>query len=930
LQPFTVALAAGTRIGSYEIATLIGAGGMGEVYRARDQQLGRDVAVKVLPESLASDAERLARFEREARTLAALNHPNIAQIYGLEQSDGMTALVMELVEGPTLADRLIGGPIPRDEALTIARQIAEALEASHEQGIVHRDLKPANIKLRPDGVVKILDFGLAKLTDSAVVNIAGATLSPTITSPVMTGVGVILGTAAYMAPEQAAGKLFDKRADIWSFGVVLWEMLTGTRLFAGAASDSVAHVLADVLRAPIDFERIPAGSLRHLLERCLDRDVKMRLRDIGEARVALTRAGHDASPSSTLNERERGTSRLLWQGVAAALALSTAVVVWAPWRTTPEKPLVRLEVDLGADVSLLVNPTQPSVALSPDGTRLVYSNLPAALGNEGARGRVDVATIVRGRRLLTRRLDQTKAVELSDAEGAANFFFSPDSQWIAFSRGNQLFKISVDGGKAVPLAEFPGGISDGDWAADGTIVIGGATGVWRVPPGGKPIQVTKTDDGARGHLGPRFLPGEKAVVYASVSGEVAATLSAIEAVSLADGKRKELIRGGVSPQYLPTGHLIYMSNGALQAIAFDPDKVEARGTAVPILDDVRFNAAIGLGHVSVSSSGTLVYRRGGPEGGAIVTDARPRATLDWVDASGKHTALLSDPQGFSRPRFSPDGSQIAVLISDRDGRDYWVYDTRRGTRNRITFGDHAVSTVAWTPDSRHIFFGSGQGGKSGTIGIFVTTSDGAGQPQRVLEHKAGVNFVTAYSAAAKSVVFNSLDGDIFALQVAEENGQWKSVGTPEPIFPTQFRERMATLSPDGRWIAYTTDESGQLEVVVRPFKSPASGQARKWTISTAGGARPIWSLNGRELLYQERDRIMAVSYSVDGDTFKAGLPRVRVAKFSANEEDWDMAPDGRIAAVTQVSAPQQAAPPPNEHTVIFLENFFDEVRRRVN
>jgi len=922
-----VTLGAGTRLASYEIATLIGAGGMGEVYRARDTRLGRDVAVKVLPEALASDAERLARFEREARTLAALNHPNIAQIYGLETSGSITALIMELVEGATLADRLSGGAIARDDAVAIARQIAEALEASHDQGIVHRDLKPANIKLRPDGVVKILDFGLAKLTDSGVTKVADASLSPTITSPVMTGAGVILGTAAYMAPEQAAGKFSDKRADIWSFGVVLWEMLTGTRLFGGAAPESVAHVLADVLRAPIDFTQIPSGPLRELLTRCLDRDVKMRLRDIGEARVVLSRAAHDVVPSINDEQATGGKGSVLWPILATSLALSTGVALWGPWRIAAEQSLQRWDVDLGSDVSLLENATQPSVVLSPDGTRLVYTTLPPSVSNEQARSAFIDPTFRAQRRLLTRRLDQQKATELRDTEGASNFFFSRDSRWIAFARGNALWKISVDGGKAVPVAEFPGGISSGDWTDDGTIIIGGATGVWRVPPGGKPIQVTKTDDGARGHLGPRLLPGDTIAVYGVVSGERAATLSSIEAVSLVDGKRKEVLRGGVSPWYLPTGHLLYMSNGALWAIGFDRDKVETHGAPVQVLDDIRYNAPTGLGYVSVSNNGSLLYRRGGPETGTPA-DARQRATLDWIDATGKHTPLLSDAQAFARPRFSPDGNHIAVLIADESSRDYWVYDWRRGTHNRITFGDYAVSTVAWSPDSRFVFFGSGQGNKASTNGIFVTTADGAGPPQRLLEGKSVVNFVTSYSAAAKRLTFNSFDGHTFALPVEEKDGQWKSTGTPEPVYQTQFRERMSMLSPDGRWVAYATDESTRLDVVVRPFKPPSNEPSPKWTISPNGGTRPIWSRNSSEILYQEGDRIMAVRYSVVGDTFNYDPPHVRVAKLSVLDEDWDVAPDGRIIAVSPVNTSQQAAPPA-EHTVVLLEHFFDEVKRRV-
>jgi serine/threonine-protein kinase len=938
-----MSLTPGTRLGPYEIGARIGAGGMGEVYRATDTNLARQVAIKVLPAALAADVERIARFDREAKTLAALNHPNIATIFGLERSEGRTALVMELIEGPTLADRTGHGAIPLEEAVAIARQIAEALEAAHERGIVHRDLKPANVKVTPAGPVKVLDFGLATAVRQSVEEAgAGRSDSPTLTIGA-TGAGVILGTAGYMSPEQAAGKPVDKRSDIWSFGVVLWEMLTGAPLFAGG--ETTSHVLADVLRAPIDFTRIPGGPLRDLLQRCLDRDVTTRLRDIGEARIALARPLRPV-PTETApvgaGAGVIGSARIAW-AAAVMLAITAGIALWAPWTVEPEKPFVRLDVDLGPDVALVRN-AQSTVRLSPDGSRLVYVTVPSELFAMGAPGRAARASGGRGgqrgrsggasgalARLFVRRLDQPGAIELPDAANASNLFFSPDGQWIGFGifagggRGGSfmLYKISVEGGAAVPVAEIAD-FGGGDWADDGTIVVGGSNGLWRIPPGGQPVQLTKPRDRERAHLGPRILPGGRTALFASISGEPDSTTAVIEAASLADGTRKELVRGGISPHYLPTGHLVYMSNGALFAIAFDPEALGTRGTAVPILDDVQFAAVTGEANLSFSRDGTLVYRKGERIGG--IGSGR-LATIDWVDASGKRSPLLSQPQRFSRLRFSPDGKQLAVLIVDDAGRDYWVYDLQRGTRNKITFGGLSVSTVAWSPDSRHLFVGSGAGGRANSIGIYWTSADGASQPQRILERQGGVLFPTSFSGAANRLLYGPIEGDILLLPLAREQGQWKA-GAPETFIDTEFSEVAPAFSRDGRWIAYATNETGRFEVKVRAFPPPASGQPRQWTVSTNGGTRPLWSADGRELLYQEGDRIMAVRYAVSGDEFKLETPRVRVERLGANDENWDLAPDGRIAVVTPVEG-DNAAPSPVDRTVVFLQNFFDEVKRRV-
>jgi len=552
-----MSLPAGTKLGPYEILAPIGAGGMGEVYRAKDIKLDREVAIKVLPAALARDPERLARFEREAKVLAALNHPNIAQIYGLEQN----ALVMELVQGETLK-----GPLPFETALNYARQIADGLEAAHEKGITHRDLKPANIMITPAGVVKVLDFGLAAVAQDPASSSVDPSNSPTLTMRA-TQTGMIMGTAAYMSPEQAAGKPVDKRADIWSFGVVLFELLTGRQLFG--EGETISHTLADVLRSPIDFEKLPKETpkvIRDLLRRCLDRNVKNRLRDIGEARVAIDNAGKEPEvvPAAMLEPRRR-----MRPWAVSTLALIAVGAIFIAWRETQSinrsaKPLVRLDVALGSDVSL-GSRTGNDVLLSPDGTRLVY---------------------VSGARLFTRRLDQPKATELPGTEGANAPFFAPDGQWIAFAAGSKLKKISVEGGQAIALCDAAPNARGGSWGEDGTIIAGlGANGVLsRIPSaGGAPTPVTELAPGELAHRWPQILPGGKAILFTVNTAPNQWDQANIDVLSLSDHRRRTLVRGGTYGRYLPSGHLVYINRGTLFAVPFDVDSLAVRGTPAPVL-----------------------------------------------------------------------------------------------------------------------------------------------------------------------------------------------------------------------------------------------------------------------------------------------------------------------------------------------------------
>jgi len=889
-------LSAGDRLGPYEILASIGAGGMGEVYRAKDTKLKREVALKVLPDSFAADPERMTRFQREAEVLASLNHPNIAQIYGVQEH----ALVMELVAGETLK-----GPLPLKTVLHYAKQIAEGLEAAHDKGITHRDLKPANIMVTRDGLVKILDFGLAKCAEEPT-GANAANNSPTLTmSP--TRAGMILGTAAYMAPEQVRGQAVDRLADIWAFGCVLYELISGNQAFPG---ESVPDILSAVLKTEPDLSVIPAP-VRKLVTRCLTKDRNQRLQAIGEARIAIGELliGTPQQVEPVLAAAPKGHNLAL-MAVAAGLAAVMAIIAGAGWwrATRPIErtlePLIRLNVDLGPDA---VDDQSATTEISPDGSRLVFP----AKGMDGKQV------------LATRLLSETKPALLSGTENGRDPFFSPDGKWIGFFADAKMKKVSVQGGAPVVLCAVDA--RGASWTEDGFIFVGSNFGaLLRVPAEGGTLQHITKLEGAITQRWPQALPGGEAVLFTASNSALGFEDASITAVSLKTGEMKILVRGGYYARYLSTGDatgdLVYVHDGVLFAVPFDPARLELRGTAVPLLEDVAGDPDSGSGQFSFSRAGSLIYRTG--------KVAAPSWPVLWLDHSGKTQTLIAAPSFYMTPRFSPDGRRLAVGQRSGNDRRSLVYDGQRGTLSPLGSDAQLTAYPTWTPDGKHIVFrfSTASGSSLGWI-----RADGVGDIQHLLDSR---NLATPYSffPDGRRLVYYETDPqsgfDVWTLALDISDPDRPKPGKPEPFLRTASNERHPAASPDGRWIAYASDESGQFEVYVRPFPGPGG----KWQISNAGGTRPVWSRVNRELFFENLDnRIMATDYEGKDESFVAGKPRLW-----SNQQlndlnlilNYDLAPDGkRFAIIPQLNA---AAETKGNVRMAFLLNFFDELRRRAS
>jgi Tol biopolymer transport system component/tRNA A-37 threonylcarbamoyl transferase component Bud32 len=907
-----MALMKGARIGVYEILDAIGAGGMGEVYRARDTRLGRDVALKILPELFANDPDRLARFQREAQLLAALNHPHIAAIYGFEEEGSTRGLALELVDGPTLADRIAQGPLPLDEALPIALQIVDALEAAHAQGIIHRDLKPANIKLRPDGTVKVLDFGLAKALDPRASDVSGASpsISPTLTAA--TELGMILGTAAYMSPEQARGKPVDKRADIWAVGCVLYEMITGQRAFPG---DEITDVLAFVITKEPDWTALPATTppaLRRLLHRCLHKDRKQRLADIADARLEIEEA-RTMAPAVEVTAATPRVAR--WQIVlpwlVAAVIAVAFIVTAAPWRAVAPNAIVRLTMDIGADASLLVD-QGAAFALSPDGQILAFvAQSPSAPDAQ----------------LYVRRLEQLQALALAGTAGARNPFFSPDGEWIGFFADAKLKKISRAGGAAVTLCDAPRG-RGGTWMPDGTIVFT-PQGAGRVPlqqvsaAGGQPTKLPEPLEGELVQRFPQVLPGGKAVLYTVNTAIAGGQTSRIVVQPLPSGERLVVRDGGFYARYLPSGHVAYIRDGTLFVVAFDADRLAVTGEPIPIVEGVMANASTGGAQFAVSDTGTLMYVPGG-------TVSSNEAPISWLDRSGNVTPLRTMVADWSNPAFSPDGRKLAFDITGTGNSDVWIYEWDRDANRRLTTHSGEDLKPVWTPDGSRIVYGRRD--PQAPLNMYWQRADGTGEPERLVESPLAQE-PSSFHPSGRFLAFtqgtqgSQTDAMILPLEGDERTG-WKA-GTPIPFANTAARELEPMFSPDGRWIAYFSDESGRQQVYVRPFPGPGG----KWLVSTGPGQDPAWSKTGQELFYWTgalagaEGQVFVVPFRVHGAEFVPERPQLVPNTFIAlrgRQRDFNVHPDGKRFVV---AAFQKPAAMGKQDKVVAVFNFSDEIRR---
>jgi serine/threonine-protein kinase len=861
------------------------------VYRARDLKLKREVAIKILPAEFSRDADRLSRFQREAEVLASLNHPNIAAIYDLQEAKESRFLVLELVEGETLADRISRGPIPVEEALKIAKAICEALEAAHEQGVVHRDLKPGNIKVTPDGKVKVLDFGLAKAMEQSPATPLSD--SPTLLSMAASNAGVILGTAGYMSPEQAKGKPVDKRADIWAFGVVLYEMLTGRMLFSG---ETVSETMAFVMTKEPDWNALPKDTppgLRDLLRRCLEKDPKRRLRDIGDAQFFLEQVGDKAQVQSAAPSTKRA-----WT-LACVLAIVAMAVSFVHFRERPaQQPLTSFRVELGPDA---VAGQRTTAAISPDGRRLAF-----VAGSK--------------EQLFTRALDQASPTLLSRTEHANDMFFSPDSQWIGFFADGAMKKIPATGGAVVTLCPAPNA-RGASWGEDGNIIVTlnsvSGTGLSSVPDsGGTPQTLTKpAATGDASHRWPEILPGGKALLFSAspVAGDY--DNGNIKVLTVKTGQIKVVASGGYFGRYIPlsdmAGELIYVHQSTLFGVPFNLQRLETTGTAAPLLEDVASDSATGGGQFDFSQNGTFIYLNGKSVGSW---------PLLWMDSSGKKQPLLETPGTYIGPRLSPDGKRLAFSLGYNQIQ---VYDIERGTTNTLTFTDQSVNDAfpVWTPDGKHLVFRT-QSSPS-VFSLLWTRSDGAGTPQSLMESKTELR-PYSFSPDGTRLAFGHSESrngfNLWTLPLDLADPEHPKAGKPESFFDTMFDEYEPAFSPDGRWIAYRSTSSGLTEVYVKPFPGPGG----KWLIGS--GRHPIWSRNGRELFYYGNDnRIMVATYRVNGDSFVPDRARAwsdaRIMEPNIVFGNMDLAPDGKRVVVSErnvLSGPV--------HVTVLL-NFFDELRR---
>ena len=871
-----MSLTSGSRLGPYAIAAPLGAGGMGEVWRAEDARLGREVALKVLPESFASDADRHARFEREAKTLASLNHPNIATLYGLEHLDGRHVLVMELVKGEDLSERIGRGPLPVDEAIPIALQIAGALEAAHQAGIVHRDLKPANVRLRPDGTVKVLDFGLAKAWVPAE-SFSGAPTVLTATGPA-TVAGVILGTAAYMSPELARGKQVDRRTDIWAFGVVVWEMLTGQRLFEG---ETTSDVLAAVLVREPDWPRLESrvgGEVAKVVRGCLAKDPRDRFSSANDVALLLQRAiREDARPTPAV-PRVPSRRRLAATLAGMGLLVAAAIGFGAAWGTRSG------DADAHADVTryTVVDPEvvgSSGIAISPDGRRLAF-----------------VVDRPDGNVLAVRSLDRFDPVVLTGTEGASSPFFSPDGTWLAYFTRTELRKVPIAGGQPRTITSFDGGVRfdpwnpsrypTADWADDDTIVF--SSGFWRQPAtltglfsvpgsGGEPQPVTQLDGSELGHQWPTFTPDGRHIVF-TVFGSGPRNTH-VDVIERRSGRRRRLHDNAAFGRVLASGFLVYLDKfySRLGAAAIDTDTLELAGPATPLIEGLSGSPSSSY---AVSRTGTLAYVTAGRGAG--------ENRLVRVGLDGSVATLIPRTGNWFQPRVSPDGRNVVVREIGDECR-LWLFDLERHALTPLTTGGDNHQPI-WSRDGRQVAYGREEAGK-GVRGLFLQVADGSLPPVEVMASggvasgTSSVPYPDSTSPGDRELLFEqstlATGSDLWVLPMDRK--------VPSPFLDSPAFEGDAAFSPDGRWVAYVSDESGRQEVYVRSFP----GKGGRLQISVAGGEWPLWSRDGTQLYFSQGRRLMAVAFRGDGPEASVDRPRPVLEGFDFGRGTVDLMPDGR-------------------------------------
>jgi serine/threonine protein kinase/Tol biopolymer transport system component len=853
-----MALTIGTRLGSHEITALLGKGGMGEVYRARDLKLKREVAIKILPEEFSRDADRVSRFQREAEVLASLNHPNIAAIHDLEETDGTRYLVLELVEGGTLAERIASGPIPVEEALNIAIQICEALEAAHERGIIHRDLKPANVKITPDGKIKVLDFGLAKAMENAPAN-PTLSNSPTMLSGTMGG--MILGTAAYMSPEQAKGRPVDRRTDIFAFGCVLFEMITGHPAFKG---DDLTEILGRVVTAEPDWNKLPTETppiIRRLVRRALWKDPRQRLGDIRDARLDIEEAisepvGDAKREDSSQNRKVRGPWIAASVAVVTAAALAIPAVRYMREVPAPDAPEMHLEI------TTPLTRTPAAFALSPDGRYIAF-----AASGDGPQ------------RLWLRSLDKTGARPLPGTENADDPFWSADSRSIGFYASGKLKRIDIGGGVPQVLADTVTPLG-GAWNAEGTIIFSTGTGpLSRIgASGGDPVPITRTGPTQIAHRFPNFLPDGRHFVYYSAGRP---EVTGIYLASLDGGEAKRLAAADTSGLYLPPDMIAYGRGTSLLAQHLDLKRSELTGDVLR-LSDFSVSTVLGEAGLSVSSDGRIAFRG----------TSASRGRLRWYDRSGKETGIAGEPAATQvlYPELSPDGRQVAVMLNIQGNSDIWLMDLVRGGMTRFTTDAAADLAPIWSPDGTRIAFASN---RKGAFDLYMKPSNGVGA-EEVQRETPNTKFTQDWSKDARFLLYLEIDlktgRDLWALPVTGNDR------TPIPVARTAFEEQSGQFSPDGHWIAYETNESGQFQVVVQPFPEPTG----RWPVSIDGGTQPRWRADGKELYFIAPDgKLMVVSISVQGQKFTPGppvalFPALLVTGSGANRQEYAVSSDGRF------------------------------------